>query len=114
MSILPNAPVQTVQVADAIPIVIALISGLVSLITLLSQRRKDTADAAKVESERQKLEDEITERVLARAREDMQRMQLEIDDLRGELLRYQEWTRRLSGQVRALGGDPVPMPRKGQ
>ena len=109
-----TAPAQTIQIADYIPVVIALISGLVSLITLLSQQRKDTADAAKVESERQKLEDEITERVLARAREDMQRMQLEIDDLRSELLRYQEWATRLTKQVRALGGEPVPMPRKGQ
>lgn len=121
MSIPPTVPAQTVQIADYIPVVIATIGAIISLITLLSQRRKDKAeakkaeaDAARTDSERQKLEDEITERVLARAREDMQRMQAEIDDLRSELMRYQEWATRLTKQVRALGGEPVPMPRKGQ
>lgn len=48
-------------------IIIAVIGALPGLIALVGQLRKDTASASKTTSEREQLENEITEKVLTRA-----------------------------------------------
>jgi len=48
-------------------IIIAVIGALPGLIALVGQLRKDTASASKTSSEREQLENEITEKVLTRA-----------------------------------------------
>jgi len=48
-------------------IIIAVIGALPGLIALVGQLRKDSASASKTTSEREQLENEITEKVLTRA-----------------------------------------------
>src|SRR5512139_2500293 len=74
-------------------IILALISGLCGLIgggiaaryTYKVQKPVAEATALKSDAETQKIEDELTERVLNRTRAEMDRMGKKIDDLEKEL-----------------------------
>jgi chaperonin cofactor prefoldin len=88
-----------------------------TLYTLRAERRRKDAEAAQAEESvqaaavtRQQLENEITERVLKRARVDMDAMQSQIDELREELKVYRLWSSMLCNQVVSLGQEPVSMP----
>lgn len=69
-------------------ILIALIAAAPGLFALIGTLKKDSAEASKTRSEREQLEDEITARVLQRARS-------EIDALHAELEREREARRDL-------------------
>ena len=66
-------------------ILIAVISSLPGLIALVGILRKDMATAKKTGSEREQLEDEITERVLKRAAAEIEKYQAKIIALETQL-----------------------------
>lgn len=78
--------------------------------------RGDLAKKARADAIQDKsLEDQITERVLARARAELDSMQAQIDILQNRLTQYEEWASALCNQVIGLGQVPCKMPdRKGK
>lgn len=90
---------------------IALIAGFAgSLPSLYISLKKGPADAEQAQASAQKIEDEITERVLTRAHSEMASMQLQINELRTENRQLRAWAQLLCAQIVGMGKDPVPMP----
>ena len=104
----------TADVWDGLIKLVTAIAALSGLILGVLANRKTVAEAGKIESERRKLEEEITERILLRSNEQFARMQGEIDELRAELQIYRLWSSMLCDQVRQTGNVPVPMPTGGR
>lgn len=66
-------------------ILLAMIASMPGLLALIGTLRKDAATAKKTSSEREQLEDEITERVLKRANEEIEKYQRQITALEVQL-----------------------------
>ena len=66
-------------------IIIAIIGAMPGLVALIGQLRKDTASASKTSSEREQLENEITEKVLTRADTEIVKLNQRIAAMESEL-----------------------------
>ena len=117
MTVSPSPSSGVAEFVTVVGAIVSVLSALGALAAAVATWRKNRADVDKTDAEAKSLEDQITERVLKRANEELKKRDERIDELTVEVtaMRRENESLRLGvyalcKQIEALGHTPVYQP----